>query len=590
MSRLIGFFRQKENLAILVVPLLLLVWARYGAPALGLKSFDSATLYAGPYRGSLPPGEQGDEIVERVILIVVDGLRHDTSTRMSALNRLRSQGADRVMEVGLPSLSLPGWTVMGTGAWQEQSGFASNFVERSVELDSIFRGAGRAGLSTMIVGTGGWEQLFGEHVDSVVAIKGPEDPYADLEGVIRQDEDILQSALEVLQAPPDLLLVYFPGVDNAGHGWGGASLEYERVAQAVDEHIDQLVATIDLERTAVFITADHGHINSGGHSGSETVVLEVPFVALGMGIRPGLYGAAPQSSLAPTLAVMLGTSFPSHNQGRVLSDEIDASEALEAGRTVDNAEQLGLRVASMLSVIGAASDLDQSSLEVAKRALDGGDYPKAVEAAGTFMDGADRQWQDARETRLNRERLLRLPVALALLVPAGLYVGWWRRAGGNWRIPLMAAVLYTVLWNVNYHLIQRLTYSTSWFNTDETILPFLTARVIEALIAIVIVTLLVGIVRRNAPPGEVVRDAVHAMLAIALLLMVQILVFYVLWNVVFEWYLPDFTLGFKYYLDVFQTTVFWPLTPLPLAAVLPLLALGVARIARLVRRGPSTAR
>jgi len=155
---------------------------------------------------------------------------------------------------------------------------------------------------------------------------------------------------------------------------------------------------------------------------------------------------------------------------------------------------------------------------------------------------------------------------------------------------VLAAVLYSVLWNVNYHLIQRLTYSTSWFNTDETILPFLTARVIEALIAIVIVTLLVGIVRRNAPPGEVVRDAVHAMLAIALLLMVQILVFYVLWNVVFEWYLPDFTLGFKYYLDVFQTTVFWPLTPLPLAAVLPLLALGVARIARLVRRGPSTAR
>ncbi|MEK6587745.1 MAG: hypothetical protein AABY97_02750, partial [Chloroflexota bacterium] len=177
-----------------------------------------------------------------------------------------------------------------------------------------------------------------------------------------------------------------------------------------------------------------------------------------------------------------------------------------------------------------------------------------------------------------------------LLIPAMLYLRWWRRAGWNWRLPLLAAVLYTVLWNVNYHLVQRLTYSTSWFNTEETILPFLTSRVIEALVVLILVTVVVGIARRHAPPGEVARDTVHAMLAIALFLMVQILVFYVLWNVVFEWYLPDFTLGFKYYLDVFQTTAFWPLTPLPTGVVLPLLALGVARIARLVMRSPSTAR
>ena len=89
----------------------------------------------------------GQPVVKKVIFIVIDALRDDTSRKLPALNRLREQGASRVAVVGQPSFSLPGWTVMGTGAWQEQSGFTTNFPERHLDIDTIFLAAKREGLT-----------------------------------------------------------------------------------------------------------------------------------------------------------------------------------------------------------------------------------------------------------------------------------------------------------------------------------------------------------------------------------------------------------------------------------------------------------
>ncbi len=142
---------------IVVIPLVLMAWARFGAADLALVSFDSATLYAGPYRSSLPPGPGGEPIVDQVVLVVVDGLRSDTSESMDFLTEMRARGSDRTVVVGQPSLSYPGWTVIGTGGWQEASGFASNYVERPIELDSLFSAVGRAGGTSAIIGSVGWE-------------------------------------------------------------------------------------------------------------------------------------------------------------------------------------------------------------------------------------------------------------------------------------------------------------------------------------------------------------------------------------------------------------------------------------------------
>ena len=144
-------------------------------------------------------------------------------------------------------------------------------------------------------------------------------------------------------------------------------------------------------------------------------------------------------------------------------------------------------------------------------------------------------------------------------------------------------ILYLVLWNANYFLIEKFTYSLSMSNTD--IVPFITGRVMEALVVLLITVIVIALLRRRAARGEIARDVVHTMLLIALVLGVQILVYYVWWNFQPSWYLPDFGAGFKYYLDLYQTTVFWPLLAAPMAALLPLFALLIAGIANRIVPG-----
>lgn len=563
MSRLFRFLKHPSHWPVFLIPILLALWGQFGALRLGATTFRSAMYYQSPYLGPLEPGDEGDPIAARVVLVVVDGLREDASREMPTLNALRAQGADRVVEAGLFSFTLPSSAVIGTGARQEQNGFNSNFPEDAVEIDTIFLAAKRAGLTTALVAEPMWSQLYDVGVDlrrTIPAI--PEAEYTNLEGTLAHDREMADHAIQVLQVEPDFAVLYLPGVDMSGHGFGNASDEYLETALNSDAQIARMLAEIDLTTTAVLITADHGHIAAGGHGGGEPEVLRVPLVAVGRGIRPGEYLDAQQVDLAPTIAVLLGTSIPAHNMGDPLVDMLDAPEALLVDRQTDHAAQIANRYDAMLRVIGATPSLEDTG-------------------------AADRvaQWEVARAARLTRERLLRLPVALLVLLPALLYLWWWRRSRWEWRVPLTLALLYFILWNINFFAIRQLTYSASWLSKDADLEKFFESRVIESMLLLVLLMLALGVWRFRAAWLEIAREAANTLFLIALGLLVQILIFYVWWNITFSWVLADAQMGFKYYVDVFQTTVFWPMLPLPLALILPLLALGAAGLLRLIARG-----
>ncbi len=579
MKSAIAFFRQPRNLPILIIPLLLLIWGQFVAPALGEASFTNVALFDSPYRAALPLGSGGDAVADNVVVIVIDGLRLDVSQQLPTLNQLRAQGADRALVVGQPSFSLPGWTVIGTGAWQEQSGVTTNYYQDSIAVDTLFEEAKRAGLTTAIVGDKPWGQLYDSGVDTEHLMDELPDEYTNLEADLQFDRDTTDLALQVLQTQPNLMLIHLLSVDSTGHGWGGASPEYLQAAQNADNQVARIVDALDLSNTALFITADHGHLDRGGHGGWESIVLHVPLVAAGQGIKPGQYSQAEQSAIAPTLATLLGTAIPAHNQGSILFDELAMSDSLKASRAVDLATQITQRYDSMLETIGDSRRVDDQALTAAQSALTNGNSAEALTQTQHVLDSAYAQWDAARADRLNRERLGRVPVILLVLVIAALYLWWWRREGWNWRAPFIGAVIYFVLWNLNYFVIHRFTYSISMFNQEALVVPFITGRVMEALIALVIAVVVVSLLRRRAERGEIARDVVHTMLLIALVLGVQILIFYGLWDFLPTWYLPALGAGFKFYLDLYQTTAFWPILALPAAALLPLIALLIAGIA-----------
>ncbi len=357
-----AFFQQKRNLPILVIPLLLLIWGRLIAPALGEASFTNVALFDSPYRGALPLGNGGDAVADHVVVIVIDGLRLDVSQQLPTLNHLRAQGADRTVQVGQPSFSLPGWTVIGTGAWQEQSGVTTNYYTDSITVDTLFEEAKRSGLTTAIIGDKPWGQLYDSGVDTEHLMDELPDEYSNLEADLQFDKDTTDLALQTLQTQPNLTLIHLLSVDSTGHGWGGASSEYLQAANNADSQVARIIDAVDLGNTAIFVTADHGHLDRGGHGGWEPVVLQVPFVAAGKGIKPGQYPQAQQSAIAPTVATLLGTAIPAHNQGNILFDELDMSDSLKASRAVDLATQIAQRYNAMMETIGDSRRVDDQAL------------------------------------------------------------------------------------------------------------------------------------------------------------------------------------------------------------------------------------
>jgi len=98
------------------------------------------------------------------------------------------------------------------------------------------------------------------------------------------------------------------------------------------------LSAIDLARATVIVTADHGHVASGGHGGSEREVSNVPLVLAGRGIVPGATARDAQLiDVAPTVAALLGIPAPRHAEGRALVELLQLSPEEAARRTASDA-------------------------------------------------------------------------------------------------------------------------------------------------------------------------------------------------------------------------------------------------------------
>lgn len=527
-----------------IVVLLLLAGAGYEAQNLALMGWDSVVEYSSPYLFSLPRTAPTEPLTERVVLVVVDGLRLDASQKMDVLNELRRQGADLVLRVGQPSLSYPSWTVIVSGAWQEISGVTTNWYEGAARVDNIFQVAGEAGKSAVVVGAPGWRKLFSP--TDAFAAHEPEET-APPEEWAKFDKETCRLALEALDRyDTGLVLVHFGGTDALAHNFGGVSAEYLSQVQAVDRYIEQLVSYMDWDRDTLIVTADHGHIDAGGHGGWEETVLNVPLVMVGKGIRRGAYAARVQADIAPTVAALLGLPYPTHSQGMPLLELLEASAETKGVKGLNAALQLvGFydAYASTLGVKPFAGDVLKKYREELARGEEG--------AMAGFWKELSASARRARAGRLWRERLIRLPVALAVALVPLLYLLIFRR---RWRylvLPVGFALLYFLFYN-SLFFGKGCSWSLSLFNYEEQIEAFFKARIVDAAFAAGAAGLLLALISWKKSPVETTERMVTFSFAVGYLLLLQVDLFYWLYNISFTWTLPDLKLGFKYYMDLLQ--------------------------------------
>ncbi len=539
----------RRLLRILVIPPLL---AGLGYSALQAAQFADGQLaaYPGPALGSLSPGTATAPLSERVVVVIIDGLREDTSHQMPAVQALRGRGADLPSWTELPAISMPGYTALGTGAYPDFSGVTTNRYQGPLQIDSIFAQAQQAGLSTGLATMTLWEDLYAPWASFVYTASWSAS--GDYRETAWTTEAIGQVARERIQAGDvALLYVHFGEVDEAGHQYGGNSPEYLEAALHVDAEIAALVELLDWSRDTLVVTADHGMLDDmrgagGGHGGGEEESRRVPLVLAGRGIAPGSYPDGGQADVVPTIAALLGLPIPTHSQGRTRLDALALTAGMRATKALALAEQQERLYTAYMHSLGAVANVD--GLEEARSAMAAGDHAQVTELVPAYLDRLDATVVRAAANYLWQARLIRLPYIVVPLLAGALFVGLYRsRRDLLW--PLLLTLLFFVLHVLVYWVIRGFSYSLSTTRAQSEEAFFL-ARMVDAAVVMALVAVVAGVLWRRRPWEKVVWQANLSALMIGWALVTQIGLFLWLYGLRLTWQLPNLTWGFKYYLDL----------------------------------------
>jgi len=534
----------------------------YGSYVLAGYSWDQVASYESPYaeperpwdaavlEGKLASVEASGS--PRLILVIVDGLRlAESQSLMSSVNTLRGYGADMVATTPQPSLSYPTWTTILSGASPDISGVTTNWYEGAVPVETIVDVALEEGLTAVVVGPESFEELYrADRAQGSYFEPWSEERY--------MSQGFVDAAIDLIEEEdPQLVILHLPDTDEVAHQHGPESDEYKETVARIDRDISRLVAATQDDRTSYLITADHGHIDGGGHGGWELEAIRVPAVFVGDGVTLGR-GEINQVDIAPTAAALLGLRPPQNSVGRVRGEIVGAgSEAITEGQ-----EQYRMQAERYLDV------------------LEGSDA--RLGGARTY-DAIDAALIEAREIRLAEDRSARLSIVLLTLTVVFVIVVLIGALSWRALVAGAAGVLgYYIVYNFLYFVVHGHQWSLSAFNTESYLETFFNIRMAEAAIAGLIAVLIAAIVYpllRDKPKGA--RGSyLGAWLSLgpAVILLIQATLalqaawFVYMWGANVVWSLPDLKWGFKYDLDLIQ------MTALGAAALLsPLVAFLVGR-------------
>jgi hypothetical protein len=524
-----------------VLALLICLAGAYGAYLLAGYSWDQVVSYRTPYgdydrpwaAGPAPAGASRDGDAPRAVLVIVDGLRVDTTDRMSNYQTLRQYGADMVAVTPQPSLSYPTWTTILSGATPDISGVTTNWFDGAVPVETLIDSALGAGLKVVVSAPDDFVTLYGADRAQGTYFSEWTKEY--------MSATYIDRAIDLARdTDPALVVVHLPDTDEAGHDYGGVSAEYVEMAQRIDGEIIRLVQALQDSRTLFVITADHGHLDAGGHGGWESVVRQVP--ALFVGQAASLErGRISQTDIAPTIAAYLEIPIPAYAEGMV-RPELLVPGAVAPGSGDAHAK---IFAGKYLEALGEPAD-----------ALATADGPAEVAAV----------MARARTERLAADRRERLPMSLALASIALLSVGVIFAL--SWRAGVAASagvIAYYLVYNGLYFVVHGYRWSLSAFNTEEFVQQFFYIRMGEAALAAAIGVAVAGLIYpllRDEPKGS--RDGRFlggwlalgpaTVLAIMATLALQVAWFLWAWGAEVVWRLPDLKWGFKYDLDLTQMT------------------------------------
>ena len=544
--------------------------------------------YSSPLKGEPPLTDHiPTPLTSQVVIIVIDGLRLDTSTRMPFLNSLRKVGAQASLVADPPSTTLPAWSTLISGAGPEVNG--APLFDREYEwiqpldIDQLFAVVDRAGATCGIVGFHWWERLVPPQQLYTSYFVHAEGNAADQEGV--------EQAIRFLREfAPNFLVVNLRQLELSGRHHGGVSDTYARSALRCDSYVQQLASAMDLRHSVLIVLSSYGHLDAGGHGGDEPVTLITPFVMAGENVRPGDRGEISATDVAPTVAALLGMPFPRATQGRVRNDMLRMDRVDEAEKLVSLASQRVHMGNVYLGSIGrgSVSETAEGDMLVAVSSIQVENYDSAVTLASLAIEQSNQEIHDGREARITAERRRRtVPLAITAAVVAA-FVWAFRSRAAAWSAlaALLSATLYHFLFlqEGNIYSFSRLPVG----GLPAILEPSLRRAALATVLGAVLLVLKLWRDRERSLFSVVMRTygfGAFQLLWIALLLAPC----FWLNGYRFTWYLPDLRIAYVQLMALVQAMCVAALTivlPVAVAAAHGLLLAISDRRARAIRESP----
>jgi hypothetical protein len=323
--------------------------ARGTAPKVGVpvRSADATSAGSQPATKAAPARPASlrrldSPLVDRVVLISIDGLRPDllVRARTPAIQGLLKTSAFSLwaQTVDHPYVyTLPSHVTMLTGVNPDRHGVTWNdYIEWYPNVPTLFervRATARNGKPlTTAMATGKMKFVAVNRPGTIDwTYIPPDEPVTDAQ-VAREATKILREHV------PNVLFVHLPGVDTTGHAAGWGSPEQIAALEQADAAVaDVAAAIIQLEleaSTLLIVTADHGGA-ALTHWGDDPRSRTIPWIARGPGVRrgydltrlPGL-DIRTEDTFA-TICVALGVPLPADTEGRFVMEMLEPKPGQE---------------------------------------------------------------------------------------------------------------------------------------------------------------------------------------------------------------------------------------------------------------------
>lgn len=303
---------------------------------------------------SLPDDGGGGALpaVERVRVVLIDGLGLSAARTLPHLNKLCSQGDDLVIDVGFPTVSLPVQVALWSGLTQQQTGIVFRSGRPLEHPLAIGTPAGVPGSLAIaeshpyIIRSLG----FSETLPIGDAPVKPPDGWS--------DGEFATTAKIAVASDRRLVFVHSLGVDGAGHKHGARSAAYRDAASDADALLGALAAEPGAAPSATtrwFILSDHGHLASGGHGDIEPSLRLVRACVVGGTTNPQpRSGGMTLVDVSRAIADSLAVSLPDIAYGRPYQTALGAPAL---GATLPSPEATSLAAAGLLLLFALALTL-----------------------------------------------------------------------------------------------------------------------------------------------------------------------------------------------------------------------------------------